>query len=83
MIDFGNGLQSQGVTTADFRISIKDYHRKKVLMILLSRPPFPCRQFLIGMNGAPWPTGSGTVLLARLVAAWRKSLVRAGRGVER
>ena len=52
-------------------------------MILLSRSPFPCRQFLIGMNGAPWPTGSGTVLLARLVAAWRKSLVRAGRGVER
>jgi len=44
---------------ADLRISIKDYHRKKNLKILLFRPPFPCRQFLARMNGAPWPAGGG------------------------
>ena len=38
---------------ADLRISIKDYHRNKNLRILLFRPPFPCRQFLVRMNGAP------------------------------
>jgi hypothetical protein len=64
---------------ADLRISIKDYHRKKNLKILLLRPPFPCRQFLVRMNGAPWPTGDGPVPLIRLVTALRKSLVRAGR----
>jgi hypothetical protein len=63
---------------ADLRISIKDYHRKKNLKILLFRPPFPGRQFLVRMNGAPWPPGGGPVSLARLVAALRKALVRAG-----
>jgi hypothetical protein len=53
------------------------------MMILIFWPPFHYRQFPVRMNGAPWPTDSGTMLLARLVAAWRKSLVRAGRGVER
>ena len=38
---------------AGLRISIKDYHRKKNLKILLFRPPFPFRQFLVRMNGAP------------------------------
>jgi hypothetical protein len=38
---------------ADLRISIKDYHRKRHLKILLCRPPFPCRQFLVPMNGTP------------------------------
>jgi hypothetical protein len=64
---------------ADLRISIKDYHRKKNLKILLFRPPFPGRQFLVQMNGAPWPAGGGPVSLTRLVTALRKSLVRAGR----
>ncbi len=64
---------------ADLRISIKDYHRKKNLKILLFRRPFPCRQFLVRMNGAPWPAGGGPVSLTRLVTASRKSLVRAGR----
>jgi hypothetical protein len=64
---------------ADSRVSIKDYHRKKNLNILWFRPPFPCRQFLVRMNGAPWPAGGGPVSLTRLVTALRKSLVRAGR----
>ena len=42
---------------ADLRISIKDYRRKKNLKILLFRPPFPGRQFLVRMNGGPWPAG--------------------------
>jgi len=68
---------------ADLRISIKDHHRKKNLKILLFRPPFPCRQFLVRMNGAPWSRAGGPVSLTRLVTALRKSLVRAGRGGER
>jgi hypothetical protein len=68
---------------ADLRISIKDYHRKKSLKILLFRPPFPCRQFLVLMNGAPWPPGGGPVSLTRLATALRKSLVSADCGGER
>jgi hypothetical protein len=64
---------------ADLRISIKDYHQNKNLKVLLFRPPFPGRQFLVRMNGAPWPAGGGLVSLTRLVTALRKSLVRAGR----
>ena len=64
---------------ADLRISIKDYHRKKSLKFLLFRPPFACRQFLVRMNGAPWPAGGGLVSLTRLVTALRTSLVGAGR----
>jgi hypothetical protein len=63
---------------AALRISIKAYHRKKHLKILLFRPRFPGRQFLVRMNGAPWPTGGGPVSLTPLVTALRKSLVRAG-----
>jgi hypothetical protein len=63
---------------AGLRISINDYHRKKNLKILLFRPPFPGRQFLGRMKGAPWPPGGGPVLLTRLVTIWRKALVRAG-----
>jgi hypothetical protein len=64
---------------ADMRISIKDYHRNKNLKILLFRPPFPGRQFRVRMNGAPWPAAGRWVSLTRLMTAWRKSLVRAGR----
>ena len=64
---------------AELRISTKDYPRKKNLKILLFRPPFPCRQCLVRMNGALWPTGGGPVSLTRLVTALRMSLVRAGR----
>ena len=63
---------------AELRISIKDYRRKKNLKILLFRPPFPGRQFLVRMNGAPWPAGGGRVSLTRLVTALRKALERAG-----
>jgi len=64
---------------ADLRISINDYHRKKSLKILLFRPPFPGRQFLVRMNGVPWPAGGGPVSLMRVLTALRKSLVKAGR----
>ena len=36
---------------SDLRISIKDYHRKKNLKVLLFRPPFPSRGFLVRMKG--------------------------------
>jgi hypothetical protein len=62
---------------ADLRISIKDYHRNKSLKILLFRPPFSCRGFLVQMNGEWWPKREGPVGLSRLLAAVRKSLVRA------
>jgi hypothetical protein len=62
---------------AELRISIKDYHRNKSVKILLFRPPFPCRGFMVEMNGERWPKRGGTVCLSRLMAAVRKSLVRA------
>jgi hypothetical protein len=78
-MDFCKQLVCLGLMKADLRISIKDYHRKKNLKILLFRPPFPARQFLVRMNGAPWPASGEPVSLTRLVAALRRSLVRAGR----
>ena len=41
MIDFWKWGYTHSVMKADLRISIKDYHRKKHLKILLFRPPFP------------------------------------------
>lgn len=78
-MDFRKQLECPGIMKADLRISIQDYHRKKNLKILLFRPPFPCRQFRVRMNGTPWPASGQPVSLTRLVAALRKSLVRAGR----
>jgi hypothetical protein len=65
------------------RISIKDYHRKRNLKILLFRPSFHCRQFLVRANGAPWQPDGRPVPLTRLVTALRKSLASAGRDGER
>jgi hypothetical protein len=62
--------------TADLRISIKDYHRNKKLKILLFRPPFACRGFLVRINGQWWPKRGGPVGMSRLLAAVRKSLVK-------
>ena len=62
---------------ADLRISIKDYHRNKKLKILLFRPAFRCRGFVVRMNGAAWPASGGPVCLTRLMAAVRKALVKA------
>jgi hypothetical protein len=78
-MDFWKWRQFQKVMKADLRISIKDYHRKKNLKIMLFRPPFPGRQFLVRVNGAPWPPDGGPVSLTRLVTALRKALVRVGR----
>jgi hypothetical protein len=62
---------------AEVRISIKDYHRNKNLKILLVRPPYPSRQFMIWMNGKRLPDGGRDVSLSRLAAALRRALVRA------
>ena len=79
-IDFRKVLCFRLVMKADLRISIKDYQRNKNLKILLFRPPFPCRGFYVRMNDAPWPASGEPVCLSRLMAALRKSLVRAGHG---
>ena len=65
---------------AELLVSIKDYHRSKSLKILLFQPPLPCRQFLVRMDGTPWPASGSPVSLTRLLTALRKSLVKAGPG---
>jgi hypothetical protein len=64
---------------SDLRISIKDYRRNSSLKVLLFRPPFPSRGFLVRMNGKVWPKDGRLASLTRVVTALRKSLVRAGR----
>ena len=62
----------------DLRISVKDYSRNKNLKIQLTRVPFTAsRQFWVRMNGERWPKSGTPVSLTRLLAALRKSLVRA------
>jgi hypothetical protein len=62
---------------ADLRISIKDFHRNKNLKIQLTRVYFARnRQFLVRMNGEPWPNDGRPVSLTRLLTALRKSLVK-------
>jgi hypothetical protein len=78
-LHFCKGGNFHRVMKAGLRISIKDSHRKKNLKVLLFRPPFPCRQFLVRMNGQAWPARGGPVSLPRLVTALRKAMVRAGR----
>jgi hypothetical protein len=58
-MDFCKVLCFHGVMKAALRISIKHYHRKKNLKVLLFRPPYPSRGFLVQMNGAWWPAGGG------------------------
>lgn len=62
---------------ADLRISIKDYSRNKNLKVTLTRLPFASRQFLVRMNGQPWPADGRPASLTRVVTALRKALVRA------
>ncbi len=47
--------------------------------MLLYRPPFPSRAYLVKMAGKPWPGGDQVVSLTRVVTALRKALVRASR----
>jgi hypothetical protein len=63
---------------ADLRISIKDYRRNKNLKVLLFRPPFPSRGFLVRINGQTWPKDGRPACLTRVMMALRKCLVRAG-----
>ncbi len=66
---------------AELRISIKDYRRNKNLKVLLYRPPFPSRGFLVRIGGKPRPGGGRTASLTRVPAALRKALVKASREV--
>ena len=77
-IDLRKPLCFHTFMKADLRISIKDYHRNKSLKILLFRPPYPAKHFLLRMNGAAWLADGRGVSLTRLLTALRKSLVRAG-----
>jgi hypothetical protein len=63
----------------DLRISIKDYSRGKNLKVLLVRTPFSDGRFMVRMNGQPWPADGRPVSLTKLMAALRKTLVRARR----
>jgi hypothetical protein len=60
---------------ADFRISVKDYSRGKNLKVQLCRVPFG-RQFIVRMNGQPWPASGRPVSLSKVFAALRKAVVR-------
>jgi hypothetical protein len=62
---------------ACLRISVKDYARGKNLKITLARSPFTNRQFVVRMDGQPWPADGRPVSLTRLLTAIRKSLVKA------
>ena len=75
-MDVCNSVCFHAVMKADVRISIKDYHRNKNLKILLFRPPYPCHQFFVRMNGQPWPKAGGPVSLTGLISALRKALVK-------
>ncbi len=89
-IDFCKWFCLFGVVKADLRISIKDYRRNKTLKVLLFRPPFPSRGFMVRtrlrgaaawqVNGQAWPKGGRTVGLTRVLTALRKTLVRADGG---
>jgi hypothetical protein len=77
-VDFCKVFCFSWIMKADLRISIKDYHRNKNLKILLFRPPFQCRGFLVRMNpdASGQADGLGGTGLSRLLAAVRKSLVK-------
>ncbi len=62
---------------ADLRISIKDYKRNKNLKIQLHRAIYSHRQFIVRMNGAPWPKDGRPVSLTKLLTSLRKTLVKA------
>ncbi len=77
MIDFCKQAHLHKVMKADLRISIKDYRRKKSLKVLLFRPPFPSRGFLVQMGAKPWSAPGRTASLTRILTALRKALVKA------
>jgi len=63
------------------RISVKDLQRNKNLKIQLARDPFTRnRQFLVRMNGQPWPKDARPASLTPLLTALRKSLVKSVQG---
>jgi hypothetical protein len=61
---------------AEVRISLKDYRRNKNLKVLIVRPPFASRQFMVWMNGGRWPATGRMVSITRVLTALRKAVVR-------
>ena len=72
---FTRAFVFNGFMRADFRISVKDFARKKTLKVQLMRLPFG-RQFFVRMNGERWPRDGRPVSLSRVFASLRKALVR-------
>jgi hypothetical protein len=77
-MDFPKPLIYPEVMQTDLRISVKDYRRNKNLRVVLQRVPFGGPQFLVRMNGQPWPKPNRPVSLTRVFTALRKAVVRAG-----
>ena len=62
---------------ADLRISVKDYRRSKTLKVQLAQVNyFRCPQFLVRMNGQPWPNDGRPVSITKVFAALRKAVVK-------
>ena len=76
-MDFPKPLIYPVVVKADLRISVRDCHRNKNLKVVLQRAPFGGRQFLVRMNGQPWPKPNRPVSLTRVFTALRKAGARA------
>ena len=75
--DFCKVLAHHGLMKSDLRISVKDYRRTKTLKIQMAQVNFSSsRQFLVRMNGAPWPTNGRPVSITKVLTALRKSLVK-------
>jgi hypothetical protein len=72
---FTGALVFNGFMKADFRISVKDLRRGRNLKVQLFRVPFG-RQFLVRMDGQPWPASGRPVSLSRVFASLRKAVVR-------
>ena len=66
-----------GFMKADLRISVKDYRRNKNLKIQLYAVAYSPRKYFVRTKGERWPRDGRPVSLTRLMAALRKSLVRA------
>ena len=61
----------------DLRISVKDYRRSKNLKIPMAQPSFSSsRQFLVKMNGSPWPSDGRPVSIIRVLTALRQSIAK-------
>jgi hypothetical protein len=75
--DCSKGFIYPALRKADLRISIKDDRRNRSLKVTLVRVPFGQRQFLVRMDGKPWPASGRPVSVTRVMTALRKALAQA------